>query len=70
MKPKTIVDADAYDHFRSNDDINNRFNKQTLDTSYKSDISTFRGERIIMDDCHFLQVVKIMVRLKKHFDSV
>jgi len=33
MKPKTIVDADAYDHFRINDDINNKFNKQKMDKS-------------------------------------
>ena len=40
MKPKTFVDADEYDHFRINDDINNKFNEQKLDTSYKSDISS------------------------------
>ena len=36
MKPKTIADADAYDHFRLNDDISDKFNKQKATTSNTS----------------------------------
>ena len=40
MKPKNIAEADAYDHFRMNDDINDKFNKQKSSTSNKSEQSS------------------------------
>ena len=40
MKPKTIADADAYDHFRMNDDINDKLSRQKANASHKSESSS------------------------------
>ena len=39
MKPKNIADADAYDHFRMNDDINDKFTKQKTSPFDQSELS-------------------------------